>query len=938
MSNVDAAEFESFFAALHGYKPFPWQKRLAKRVCIEGCWPKVVDLPTASGKTACIDIALFSLAVRGKDAPRRIFFIVDRRVIVSEAYNRAERIKDGLKNARGGILRAVADRLRNLAGGDEALETYQLRGGAFRDETWVRTPLQPAVVTSTVDQIGSRLLFRGYGVSELTWPIHAGLIGNDSILFLDEAHCSKAFAQTLDGIEKYRGRTWAPESVERPFHFVEMTATPGRATSEDERAGIDQDDRSDNVFRDRLFATKMVRLPDPVKCKKDETGKFVEALVKQALSLAEETDAKRVAILVNRIATAKAVHAELRKLEKQAMLVIGRMRPLDRELQAEDLEPLKAGRERLPDDSLQFVVSTQCLEVGADFDFDVLVSECASIDALQQRFGRLDRLGKFKKAQGAIVSATWQLGTKEGDPIYGAALKNTWEFLRKIGPSGVVNMGIESEPTGHKTVAEFLRDVPEERHSLTLKTEPGPMLLPAHLDALVQTSPRPEQEPDVELFLHGPQRGNPDVYVVWRCDLNDLQRRSWHDVVSLCPPTSAEAMPVPLWTFKKWFKGEPKREALSDEADIEIAAHVDENEDENGEETSPEALIWRGKDELTKQRPTAEDFHPGDTVVLPESTQSWNLLGYVPPGYRIDLGDMARLQLRRGLTVRLHPKVMEEWWDAESRAALDELLRGEEIDESAFRETLRSLQCPLELRSSNGKSWWNNFVTYSTLSPYPTGSGWVLEGYFGREKKRKDAPLLGDHLEEVASAVDGIVGDLLPADMKAALKVAAQYHDYGKVDVRYQTWLRNGDRMAAAMAPKQLAKSGMNVLKKQKDCGLPEGFRHEILSLQFAEKSPDVQHKLRDLILHIIASHHGCCRPLAPVAIDEKPPCVAFHGLEVCEQERVDNPPHRIGSGVSDRFWTLTREYGWWGLAYLEAMLRLADWLASDKRGVEVTQ
>jgi CRISPR-associated endonuclease/helicase Cas3 len=113
--------------------------------------------------------------------------------------------------------------------------------------------------------------------------------------------------------------------------------------------------------------------------------------------------------------------------------------------------------------------------------------------------------------------------------------------------------------------------------------------------------------------------------------------------------------------------------------------------------------------------------------------------------------------------------------------------------------------------------------------------------------------------------------------------------------------------------------------------GLPEGFRHEMLSVQVVEGGKLIgdDHQQRMLILHLVAAHHGYARPFAPVIVDPEPPEVAVNGVTLAGSTRSEVPPHRIDSGIADRFWKLTRWYGWWGLAYLEAVLRLADQQAS---------
>jgi CRISPR-associated endonuclease/helicase Cas3 len=98
----------------------------------------------------------------------------------------------------------------------------------------------------------------------------------------------------------------------------------------------------------------------------------------------------------------------------------------------------------------------------------------------------------------------------------------------------------------------------------------------------------------------------------------------------------------------------------------------------------------------------------------------------------------------------------------------------------------------------------------------------------------------------------------------------------------------------------------------------------------------------RDLLLHLIASHHGHARPFAPVCEDDEPPAIrvqpGYEYLDLpAEKRRALTAPHRLDSGIADRFWSLTRRHGWWGLAYREAILRLADWYVSEHETAEKT-
>ena len=96
----------------------------------------------------------------------------------------------------------------------------------------------------------------------------------------------------------------------------------------------------------------------------------------------------------------RKVWQRLKASGRKVELVIGRMRPIDRDDQLPRLQVVKAGAPRPVGAEPLFVVTTQCIEVGADLDFDVLVTEnavCFELDTrrLCQRRFRLQRESDF---------------------------------------------------------------------------------------------------------------------------------------------------------------------------------------------------------------------------------------------------------------------------------------------------------------------------------------------------------------------------------------------------------------------------------------------------------------------------------------------------------------------------------------------------------------
>jgi CRISPR-associated endonuclease/helicase Cas3 len=231
--------------------PFPWQTTLlddfrSGKLC------DAVDIPTGLGKTSVMAIWLVARALGGA-VPRRLVYVVDRRAVVDQASEVALRLRD--------FVDEVGDVQKMLGLTGRSLAVSTLRGKYVDNREWLDDPVSPAIIVGTIDMIGSRLLMQGYGVSRKMRPYHAGLLGADTLLVLDEAHLVPPFEHLL--------RTIVTESAFRPrdercnrcvpcCRLFTLSAT-GR-TQGGEVFGVSEKDFEHAVLKKRLNAKKSLCL------------------------------------------------------------------------------------------------------------------------------------------------------------------------------------------------------------------------------------------------------------------------------------------------------------------------------------------------------------------------------------------------------------------------------------------------------------------------------------------------------------------------------------------------------------------------------------------------------------------------------------------------------------------------------------------------------
>lgn len=1016
-SLLAAADFATFYRYVHGVDPFPWQEDLVARVLADGCWPDLVDVPTGLGKTSTLDIAVFVAAATAADpgssrvGRRRCFFVVDRRIVVDEAYAHATALADAVERARrhDGVAGRVAAGLHAYApdATGALLPVTRMRGGTTWDAAWLDRPDRPGIVLGTVDQVGSRLLFRGYGVSDRRRPLDAALVGTDSLVLVDEAHLATALLTTVTAA---RSRDVLGLSLPR-LDVVRLSAT-GEPTPHTHR--LDEDAHRDHpVAWQRLTAAKRLSLRESTTktCARDLAVTVTERLA--ALDGAEEGAA--VALVVcNTVDRAREVHTQLRKTHADAdcELLIGRSRPLDRgDLQERVLN--RFGTARVPSPRPAVLVATQTVEVGVNLDVDVLVTESASWDALVQRLGRLNRLGGFVDrfpGHDAATAVVVHDGQADG-PVYGAARDTTWNALTVLDTGTATGIDVCPLACRRLTASTF--------------ADPGfirqpagvPVLLRPTLDAWVQTGPVPLNDPPVAPYLHGFDAGTAPVQILWREELVEPSTTAFVDpfddpladveraspqidvLLTMWPPRSEEIVEVPFVTARRWIDGL----GTGPVGDVDGAEEPEMRTPRLGEpfrvlaqRSAPPSAS--GDSPLSWQWVDALQLRPGDRIVVPTRRGGLDQYGWAPadPSPVVDVSEPAGFvesRSRRDAVLRLDPGLVDrlsidadENLSAALRAASrpDDDGGGRDGRGSIATDVAQALTARLPDAPSHGSGWstssWRTLRNWLTESPlrivevtdpidswldggrspvmlhlltgprpvFTAGaakakvamSGVVAEGdddEVGASSVGSGRVTLDDHHDAVGARAAQIARALaLPARLASVVEDAARWHDLGKCDTRFQVMLHGGDAVEAALAVGPLAKSGLDATDRMAwrraahDSKLPQGARHEAWSAALVQEHLE-QHPYDgdvDLLIHLVASHHGYARPWPKLVTDPDPrpieALVAGDELAVSSQRTVclDQP---------GRFARLNDRYGRWGLALLEAIVRCADTTVSGE-------
>ena len=918
-----ARQFETISAdGAEQWPPFHWQLRLLRRL-LDNDLPSVVDVPTGLGKTSIMALWLIALA-EGANLPRRLIYVVDRRAVVDQATRFAKRIKDNLPPEVAG----------RLGLGSAGLPISTLRGGFADNREWLQDPSRPAVIVGTIDMIGSRLLFEGYGVSRRMRPYHAGLLGVDSLVLLDEAHLCPPFEALLRQVEMHRDSQLGPKDVMHwsppPFRLMSLSATGRELASVPSSSffRLKQQDCEEPEVRKRLNAQKRLKLTEL-----NGAQSLTEQMASRAVELGDGSETpSRVLVFCNSRKDAldvkRRIDKECRRKRKSgertsgfnSELLVGERRVHERTQLEQWLDQHGfLGGIKSPTEAPVFLVATSAGEVGVDLDADHMVGDLVAYERMVQRLGRVNRRGG--DARTAMIDVFFTIPALKTNASKAAKDKHN-AIVDKIRKHRAPLLLLPSFGDGRQNasvsaIVELKSNCSEVVSAATTPAPLFPALNRPLLDAWSMTSLKQhEGRPEVAPWLRGWENvEESQTVVVWRKYL-PIQHGG-NDESSVSPTTAIDYFrKVPLHATEKL-------EAVSTHVFdwlLKRTARLTRSAKDPHIVFAPGeivAVVVNSAGDYVKDvkfRELRELAAPAKGLTKPKLARRKRL--HLEWGERLLPGAMLVLDARIG---GLLDGMLDEKHSAEATTAdEDEKWRQQAEDSSSdsFRPLIKFRVEEVEedrLRMPQEVEGWRHVGSFET---HFDSDGAVRRGLavlkWHDDTDDQDSlsilsepQLLHEHAKQVSDHARRIGERLeLAQELIDALTIAARLHDDGKAVPRWQR---------AMNAPKDHKGRPFAKTKGGGNWRILEGYRHEFGSLIKAEGEimPD---GTRDLILHLIAAHHGNARPyISPAGCEEGPPSQ----LEA-----------KAGNAAL-RFATLQRQYGPWGLAWLEALVRAADQAAS---------
>ena len=312
----------------------------------------MLSAPTGSGKTEAA--LLWSHKNQSETKGNRVFYVLPYTASINAMY---DRLRDLVSENKIGILHGKANYFVYKALADKEY-TYQEKAVEVREQQNLTKKIcRPYKVLTPFQLLKAFFGIRGFEMQMA--EMSKGLFIFDEI----HAYDPHTTALILTMIKKLR------EDYDAKFCI--MTATMPKFLKD--------------MIHEALggFSTVEMAAEDRDKFTRHRV-KLLDGNINNAIPIIEERLNKdnRVMVVCNTVKQAQDAFQELQHATDNAKLLHSRFILRDREKIEKELE------------DVDLLVGTQAVEVSLDIDFDCLFTEPAPIDALIQRFGRINRKGK----------------------------------------------------------------------------------------------------------------------------------------------------------------------------------------------------------------------------------------------------------------------------------------------------------------------------------------------------------------------------------------------------------------------------------------------------------------------------------------------------------------------------------------------------------------